>query len=52
MGIKVQDLAFVRFSAPDLDTMESFLTDFGMARASAAQKRSTCAALIRINFCT
>jgi catechol 2,3-dioxygenase-like lactoylglutathione lyase family enzyme len=33
MGIKVQDVAFVRFSAPDLDAMESFLTDFGMARA-------------------
>ena len=33
MGIKIQDIAYVRFSAPDLDEMESFLTDFGMVRA-------------------
>jgi catechol 2,3-dioxygenase-like lactoylglutathione lyase family enzyme len=32
MGIKVQDLAFVRFRAPDLDAMENFLSDFGMIR--------------------
>src|SRR6185436_10607139 len=31
--IKVDDIAFVRFSAPDLDKMETFLTDFGLARA-------------------
>jgi catechol 2,3-dioxygenase-like lactoylglutathione lyase family enzyme len=31
--IKVDDIAFVRFSAPDLDKMEAFLTDFGLARA-------------------
>ncbi len=28
--IKVQDVAFVRFGAPDLDAMERFLTDFGL----------------------
>ena len=28
--IKVQDVAYVRFSAPDLDAMEKFLTDFGL----------------------
>ncbi|MGC1678520.1 MAG: VOC family protein [Candidatus Binataceae bacterium] len=33
MGIKVQDVAFVRFRAPDLDAMEGFLIDFGMVRA-------------------
>ncbi len=31
--IKVDDIAFVRFSAPDLDKMEAFLNDFGLARA-------------------
>ena len=33
MGIKIQDVAFVRFYAPDLDAMEAFLTEFGMIRA-------------------
>lgn len=33
MGIKVIDVAFVRFRAPDLDEMESFLDDFGMHRS-------------------
>ena len=33
MGIRIQDIAYVRFSAPDLDEMEAFLTDFGMVRA-------------------
>ncbi len=28
--IKVQDIAYVRFSAPDLDAMERFLGDFGL----------------------
>lgn len=32
--IKVEDIAYVRFRAPDLDAMESFLLDFGMARAT------------------
>ncbi|HKM99818.1 MAG TPA: VOC family protein [Candidatus Binataceae bacterium] len=36
MGIKVQDIAFVRFCAPDLDGMEAFLSDFGMVRADRA----------------
>ncbi len=31
--IKVTDIAWVRFSAPDLDQMETFLLDFGMERA-------------------
>lgn len=31
--IKVDDIAFVRFQAPDLDKMESFLVDFGLVRA-------------------
>ena len=29
--IKVREIAFVRFGAPDLDAMERFLTDFGLA---------------------
>ena len=33
MGINIQDIAYVRFSAPDLDEMEAFLVDFGMVRA-------------------
>ncbi len=32
--IKVSDLAFPRFQAPDLDRMEAFLTDFGVQRAA------------------
>ncbi len=28
--IKVREIAFVRFGAPDLDAMERFLTDFGL----------------------
>lgn len=33
MGIKIQDVAYVRFSVPDLDAMETFLTEFGMVRS-------------------
>lgn len=33
-GIKVKDIAFGRLQAPDLDVMEEFLTNFGMARAA------------------
>jgi catechol 2,3-dioxygenase-like lactoylglutathione lyase family enzyme len=32
--IKVQDIAYVRFSAPDLDTMQQFGADFGLAVTS------------------
>ncbi len=28
--IKVKDIAYVRFAAPDLDAMERFLTAFGL----------------------
>ncbi|MEM1156425.1 MAG: glyoxalase, partial [Pseudomonadota bacterium] len=28
--IKIEDIAHVRFSAPDLDKMEAFLTEFGL----------------------
>ncbi|MEQ1701966.1 MAG: glyoxalase [Ilumatobacteraceae bacterium] len=30
MGIKVTDVAFVRFQAPDLDVMQSFFEEFGL----------------------
>ena len=33
MSVKVSDIAFVRFCAPDLDVMEAFLTEFGMQTA-------------------
>lgn len=33
MGIKVRDVAFVRFQAPDLEKMEEFLVSFGMVRS-------------------
>jgi catechol 2,3-dioxygenase-like lactoylglutathione lyase family enzyme len=32
--IKVTDLAYVRFRAPDLEQAEAFLTDFGMVRSA------------------
>lgn len=32
-GIRVRDIAFARFEAPDLDMMEQFLVAFGMQRA-------------------
>jgi catechol 2,3-dioxygenase-like lactoylglutathione lyase family enzyme len=32
--IKVEDIAYVRFSAPDLKEMERFLTDFGLVVSS------------------
>ena len=37
MGIKIQDVAFVRFYAPDLDAMEAFLNEFGMVRAERSR---------------
>ena len=32
--IKVSDVAYARFTAPDLDKMENFLTDFGLVRSA------------------
>lgn len=43
MGIKIQDVAYVRFSAPELQEMEAFLTEFGMVRA----ERSSDALYVR-----
>ena len=39
MPIKVRDVAFVRFNAPDLDAMEKFATTFGLQ--SAARDENT-----------
>lgn len=39
MGIKIQDIAYVRFGAPDLDAMEAFLTEFGLVRAKRVNDR-------------
>ncbi len=32
MGVRVTDIAYVRFEAPDLELMEAFLLDFGLRR--------------------
>jgi len=37
--IKVEDAAYVRFGAPDLDAMERFLTDFGFAVTQRGKER-------------
>jgi hypothetical protein len=39
MGIKIQDIAYVRFGAPDLDSMESFFAEFGMVRCQRSNSR-------------
>lgn len=36
--IRVSDMAFPRFQAPDLDRMEAFLTDFGMRRSARTER--------------
>lgn len=36
--VKVQDIAFGRLRAPDLDAMEEFLTDFGMIRSARTDR--------------
>jgi len=41
--IKVEDIVYVRFRAPDLDKMEAFLLDFGMQR----QERTDTALYMR-----
>jgi catechol 2,3-dioxygenase-like lactoylglutathione lyase family enzyme len=38
-SIKVEDVAFVRFRAPDLGAMRSFLDDFGLAPVEASDTR-------------
>ncbi len=37
MGITVQDIVYVRFQAPDLDLMQSFLEDFGLHVSARTQ---------------
>lgn len=37
--LKVEDVAFVRFRAPDLSAMRSFLEDFGLAAIEATEQR-------------
>jgi catechol 2,3-dioxygenase-like lactoylglutathione lyase family enzyme len=36
---KAEDIAFVRFFAPDLDKMEQYLADFGLVRAFRSEDR-------------
>jgi hypothetical protein len=37
--IKIKDVAFPRFRAPDLDKMESYLNDFGMVRSARTEEK-------------
>jgi len=37
--IKVKDIAYVRFGAPDLDAMQRFLEDFGLVVATREEQR-------------
>jgi catechol 2,3-dioxygenase-like lactoylglutathione lyase family enzyme len=37
-GIKVKDMAYARLSAPDLDRMEEFLTDFGLIKVARTSR--------------
>ena len=37
--IKVRDIAHVRIQVPDLDRMETYLTDFGLVRS---ERTSAC----------
>jgi catechol 2,3-dioxygenase-like lactoylglutathione lyase family enzyme len=36
-GIKILDIAYPRLRCPDLDAMETFLTDFGMVRSARTE---------------
>jgi catechol 2,3-dioxygenase-like lactoylglutathione lyase family enzyme len=38
MTVNVRDIAFVRFRAPDLDSMERFLTTFGLQRSARDER--------------
>lgn len=40
--IKVRDIAYVRFGAPDLDVMERFTTDFGLVTVERTANRLVC----------
>jgi catechol 2,3-dioxygenase-like lactoylglutathione lyase family enzyme len=37
--IRIKDIAYVRFAAPDLDAMERFLTDFGLVVSARGEDR-------------
>lgn len=40
--IKVRDVAYVRFGAPDLDAMQKFTDDFGLITAARTEQRLYC----------
>jgi catechol 2,3-dioxygenase-like lactoylglutathione lyase family enzyme len=40
--IKIRDIAFARFAAPDLDAMERFTSDFGMQTSERSEKQLFC----------
>ena len=40
--IKVRDIAFVRFGAPDLDAMERFTEDFGLVTTERSEDSLYC----------
>ena len=37
--VKIEDVAFVRFRAPDLGAMRGFLEDFGLTTVAATDRR-------------
>ena len=40
--IKVKDIAYVRFGAPDLDAMQHFADDFGLVTTQRTDDRLYC----------
>jgi hypothetical protein len=50
--IKVQDIVYTIFRAPDLDQMAAFLTDFGMVESERSQDRLSGAAPMAISTST
>ncbi|MGE4480544.1 VOC family protein [Acidocella sp.] len=38
MGITIQDIVYVRYQAPDLDIMQSFLEDFGLKLSARTER--------------
>ena len=40
--IKIEDIAYVRFGAPDLDQMQRFTEDFGLVPTERSEERLYC----------
>ena len=48
--IKVLDVAYARFQAPDLDLMEQFLGDFGLTTSKKQKMHCICDVLMKITI--